>query len=58
MLTPAEAAVLLSMSRDMVYKLMRQLDPETRRPRLYWVKVGRLKMIPRQALEDFAAVGS
>jgi excisionase family DNA binding protein len=43
---PGEAAVLLSVSRDTVYVLLRS-------GRLRSVKVGRARLIPVSAIEDF-----
>jgi excisionase family DNA binding protein len=48
-----EVAAVLGIGRDLVYKLISELDPSTGRARLYSVKVGRRRMVSRRALEQF-----
>lgn len=50
LLSPAEAAVALGVSRSMIYKLIAQGDLPT-------LKVGRARRIPADALERFVEEG-
>ncbi|MBA3825480.1 MAG: helix-turn-helix domain-containing protein [Ktedonobacterales bacterium] len=53
LLSIEEAAAVLGIGRDLVYKLISELDPSTGQARLYSVKVGRRRMVSRRALEKF-----
>ena len=48
-----EAAAVLGIGRDLLYKLISELNPSTGQARLYSVKVGRRRMVSRRALEQF-----
>ncbi len=48
-----EVGAVLGIGRDLVYKLISELDPATGQARLYSVKVGRRRMVSRRALEQF-----
>lgn len=48
-----EVAAVLGISRDLVYRLILDIDPVMRKPQLYSVKVGRRRMVSRRALDKF-----
>jgi Helix-turn-helix domain len=51
--TPAEAAWLLHMSESKLYRLLMNLDPATRKPKIHSVKIGAKRYIPPRALDLF-----
>ena len=53
LLSVDEAAQVLSVSRDLVYRLVKDRDPATGKPRLDSVKIGSRRLISRRALERF-----
>jgi excisionase family DNA binding protein len=48
-----EVAGLLGIGRDLVYRLVLDLQPGTQRPRLHSVMIGKRRMVSRRALERF-----
>jgi predicted DNA-binding transcriptional regulator AlpA len=53
LLSVDEAAALLGVGRDRIYKLIMDICRDTKRPALYSVKVGARRLIPRQALDRY-----
>ena len=53
LLTTGEAAWLLNISQSFLGELMQRLDPSTGKPMLHSVKLGRRRMVAREALQRF-----
>jgi transposase len=49
----SEAAALLGIGRDKMYKLILQPERDTKKPAVYSVKMGRYRKIPAKALAQF-----
>jgi len=53
-LTVEEVAALLGIGRDLVFSLIQDLDPTTKKPRLESMEISpRVRRIPRKSLEKF-----
>lgn len=48
-----EVAAVLGIGRDLVYRLVLDLDPATQKPRLRTVLIGKRRMVSRRALDLF-----
>lgn len=48
-----EVAGVLGIGRDLVYRLVLEIDPRLGKPRLYSVRIGRRRLVSRHALEVF-----
>jgi predicted DNA-binding transcriptional regulator AlpA len=48
-----EVAAVLGIGRDLVYRLLLDIDPNMGKPRLHSVRIGRRRMVSRHALEVF-----
>ena len=48
-----EVAAVLGVCRDLVYRLILEIDPVTGKARLHSAKVGRRRMVSRRALEKY-----
>jgi excisionase family DNA binding protein len=48
-----EAAALLGIGRDKMYKLILQPERDTKKPAIHSVKMGRHRKIPAKALEKY-----
>jgi excisionase family DNA binding protein len=50
-----EVAAVLGIGRDLVYRLVLDIDSSTGKPRLHSMRVGRRRLVSRRALERFTA---
>ena len=48
-----EVAAIMGIGRDLVYRLVLDIDPGTLKPRLHSVKIGRRRLVARTSLERF-----
>jgi predicted DNA-binding transcriptional regulator AlpA len=48
-----EVAAVLGIGRDLLYRLLLEIEPRTSKPRLHSVRIGRRRMVSRRALEIF-----
>jgi len=55
LLSVEDAAALLGFSRDFVYGLIHDIQPETGKPALHSAKIGKFRRIPRKSLDAFVA---
>lgn len=53
MLDVEEAAALLGVGRDRMFRLLLDIDKTTKRPAIHSVKVGHRRKIPRPALDKY-----
>lgn len=53
MLSVEEAAALLNVGRDRMFRLLLDINKVTKRPAVHSVKVGHKRLIPRPALLKF-----
>ena len=56
MLSIDEVAAVLGIGRDLVYRLVLDIDHDTGKPRLHSMRVGRRRLVSRRALDRFTAV--
>lgn len=48
-----EVAAIMGIGRDLVYRLVLDIDCDTLKPRLHSVKIGRRRLVARTSLERF-----
>jgi excisionase family DNA binding protein len=48
-----EVAAVLGIGRDLVYRLLLDIEPRSGKPRIHSVRIGRRRMVSRRALEVF-----
>jgi excisionase family DNA binding protein len=48
-----EVSAVLGIGRDLVYKLVLEPEPMSKKPRLYSVRIGRRRLVPKRGLEIF-----